>query len=181
MVSLVCGMSSLGTSSRMGSIAGRTIGLYLFTTGVAVSLGLTAALLIGPGKGSRPLAAASFELEAGATPHRYLASTSSQQSFKAMADGQMLQSDCVCVAQGFALTRSGEASERIANWFRDMEVIVMKMVGLLIELECFIGVFALSPSSSRRWVLARSSTSRRIFHFCSACCFFTASWCTPVC
>ena len=29
MVSLICGMSSLGTSSRMGSIAGRTIGLYL--------------------------------------------------------------------------------------------------------------------------------------------------------
>ena len=42
MVSLICGMSSLGTSSRMGSIAGRTIALYLFTTGVAVSLGLSA-------------------------------------------------------------------------------------------------------------------------------------------
>jgi Na+/H+-dicarboxylate symporter len=31
MVSLICGMSSLGSSSRMGSIAGRTIGLYLLT------------------------------------------------------------------------------------------------------------------------------------------------------
>ncbi|MEL0258935.1 MAG: cation:dicarboxylase symporter family transporter, partial [Halieaceae bacterium] len=28
MVSLICGMSSLGASSRMGSIAGRTIALY---------------------------------------------------------------------------------------------------------------------------------------------------------
>jgi Na+/H+-dicarboxylate symporter len=43
---------------------------------------------------------------------------------------------------GFALTRSGDAGERIADWFRDMEVIVMKMVGILIELAPY-GVFAL--------------------------------------
>jgi Na+/H+-dicarboxylate symporter len=43
---------------------------------------------------------------------------------------------------GFALTRAGNAGERIADWFRDMEVIVMKMVGILIELAPY-GVFAL--------------------------------------
>ena len=53
MVSLICGMSSLGASSRMGSIAGRTIVLYLFTTGVAVTFGLTAAMLLGPGTALR--------------------------------------------------------------------------------------------------------------------------------
>jgi Na+/H+-dicarboxylate symporter len=40
------------------------------------------------------------------------------------------------------LTRAGDAGERIADWFRDMEVIVMKMVGILIELAPY-GVFAL--------------------------------------
>jgi Na+/H+-dicarboxylate symporter len=43
---------------------------------------------------------------------------------------------------GFALTRAGDAGERIASWFRDMEVIVMRMVGILIELAPY-GVFAL--------------------------------------
>ena len=62
--------------------------------------------------------------------------------FKAMAEGQMLQVIVFALLVGFALTRAGDAGERIANWFRDMEVIVMKMVGVLIELAPY-GVFAL--------------------------------------
>lgn len=142
LVSLICGMSSLGTSSRMGSIAGKTIGLYLFTTGVAVSLGLTAALIIGPGKGVEAMAAASFEPKPAPSLTDTLVNIFPSNPFKAMADGQMLQVIVFALLVGFALTRSGEAGERIANWFRDMEVIVMKMVGLLIELAPY-GVFAL--------------------------------------
>ena len=51
LVSLICGMAALGQSSRMGAIAGKTVGLYLITTGVAVSLGLTIATIVGLGKG----------------------------------------------------------------------------------------------------------------------------------
>lgn len=142
MVSLVCGMSSLGTSRRMGSIAGRTIGLYLLTTGVAVSLGLTAALLIGPGKGVEAMTAGAFEPKPAPPLTDTLVNIFPSNPFKAMADGQMLQVIVFALLVGFALTRSGEAGERIANWFRDMEVIVMKMVGLLIELAPY-GVFAL--------------------------------------
>jgi Na+/H+-dicarboxylate symporter len=43
---------------------------------------------------------------------------------------------------GFALTRAGAAGERLIAWFQDMEVVVMKMVGVLIELAPY-GVFAL--------------------------------------
>ena len=142
MVSLICGMSSLGTSSRMGSIAGRTIVLYLFTTGVAVSLGLSAAMLIGPGKGVEAMTAASFEAKPAPPLTDTLVNIFPSNPFKAMAEGQMLQVIVFALLVGFALTRSGEAGERIASWFRDMEVIVMKMVGLLIELAPY-GVFAL--------------------------------------
>jgi len=142
LVSLICGMSSLGGSSRMGSIAGRTIGLYLFTTGVAVSLGLTAAILIGPGKGVEAVTAAAFEAKTPPSLADTLVNIFPSNPFKAMAEGQMLQVIVFALLVGFALTRSGEAGERIASWFRDMEVIVMKMVGLLIELAPY-GVFAL--------------------------------------
>ena len=54
----------------------------------------------------------------------------------------MLQVIVFALLVGFALTRAGDAGERIADWFRDMEVIVMKMVGILIELAPY-GVFAL--------------------------------------
>ena len=142
MVSLICGMSSLGASSRMGSIAGRTVGLYLFTTCVAVTLGLSAALLIGPGKGVEAVASAAYESKAAPPLTDTLVNIFPSNPFKAMAEGQMLQVIVFALLVGFALTRAGDAGERIANWFRDMEVIVMKMVGILIELAPY-GVFAL--------------------------------------
>ena len=49
LVSLICGMAALGASSRMGPIAGKTLGLYLVTTCIAVTLGLAIALAVGPG------------------------------------------------------------------------------------------------------------------------------------
>ena len=142
MVSLICGMSSLGSSSRMGSIAGRTVGLYLLTTCVAVSLGLGVALLIGPGKGVATMAAAAFEAKTPPPLTDTIVNIFPSNPFKAMAEGQMLQVIVFALLVGFALTRAGDAGERIADWFRDMEVIVMKMVGILIELAPY-GVFAL--------------------------------------
>ena len=91
MVSLICGMSSLGASSRMGSIAGRTIGLYLLTTGVAVTLGLTAALLLGPGKGIEAMASAAYEAKSPPPLTDTLVNIFPSNPFKAMAEGQMLQ------------------------------------------------------------------------------------------
>src|SRR6056300_1522149 len=49
LVSLVCGASSLGNSARMGPIAVKTLGYYLATTAIAVSLALFASVLVGPG------------------------------------------------------------------------------------------------------------------------------------
>ena len=60
----------------------------------------------------------------------------------AMAEGNMLQVIVFALLVGFALTRAGEAGQRLIAWFQDMEVVVMKMVGVLIELAPY-GVFAL--------------------------------------
>jgi Na+/H+-dicarboxylate symporter len=60
----------------------------------------------------------------------------------AMAEGNMLQVIVFALLVGFALTRAGAAGERLIAWFQDMEVVVMKMVGVLIELAPY-GVFAL--------------------------------------
>ena len=44
LVSLICGASSLGDSARMGPIAIKTLGLYLATTAIAVTLALLFAI-----------------------------------------------------------------------------------------------------------------------------------------
>ena len=49
--SLIKGVSDLKDLSKLSSMGGRTIALYLMTTAVAVTLGLTIATMVGPGKG----------------------------------------------------------------------------------------------------------------------------------
>lgn len=142
LVSLICGMTSLGSSSRMGAIAGRTIGLYLVTTGIAVSLGLLGATVIGPGHGLSIETSASFAPKAAPPLTEVIVNIFPSNPFSAMAKGEMLQVIVFALLVGFALTRAGDAGQRIAAWFRDMEAVVMKMVGVLIELAPW-GVFAL--------------------------------------
>src|SRR5690606_17206698 len=50
-VSLVCGSASLGAHNRMGSMALKTIALYIITTALAITLALTVSILVGPGEG----------------------------------------------------------------------------------------------------------------------------------
>ena len=91
MVSLICGMTSLGSSARMGAIAGRTIGLYLLTTCVAVSLGLLGATLLGPGNGLSIEAASAYQAKTPPPLTDVLVNIFPSNPFSAMAKGEMLQ------------------------------------------------------------------------------------------
>ena len=142
LVSLICGMASLGNSARMGAIAGRTIGLYLVTTATAVTLGLVGASLLGPGRGLQVEASTGFEPKMPPPLTDVLVNIFPSNPFAAMAQGEMLQVIVFAILVGYSLTRAGEAGQRVASWFRDMEDIVMKMVGVMIELAPW-GVFAL--------------------------------------
>ena len=52
--SLACGASNLSDGSSIGRIGLKTIGLYLLTTAIAISLALSVANLINPGMGLSP-------------------------------------------------------------------------------------------------------------------------------
>jgi Na+/H+-dicarboxylate symporter len=64
--SLTIGVASLGDLRKLGRIGGKTVGYYLFTTSVAITLGLSLALLIRPGGGLSPEARQSLAGEFGA-------------------------------------------------------------------------------------------------------------------
>ena len=142
LVSLICGMAALGASSRMGPIAGKTLGLYLVTTCIAVTLGLAIALAVGPGEGVNAVASSDFVPKEAPPIKETLINIFPTNPVAAMAEGNMLQVIVFALLVGFALTRAGAAGERLIAWFQDMEVVVMKMVGVLIELAPY-GVFAL--------------------------------------
>ena len=49
--SLVCGVVSISSTSRIGTISAKTLSLYLLTTAIAISIALSFALFFQPGIG----------------------------------------------------------------------------------------------------------------------------------
>jgi Na+/H+-dicarboxylate symporter len=142
LVSLICGSSSLGDSSRMGPIAVKTLSFYLGTTAVAVSVALLFAVFIGPGNHVALVTETNFQAAVAPPLADVLVDIFPSNPVKAMAEGKMLQIIVFALLFGYAISHAGEPGRRIASFFRDMESVVMKMVEVLMELAPY-GVFAL--------------------------------------
>ncbi len=142
LVSLICGSSSLGDSARMGPIALKTLLLYLMTTAAAISLALFFAVLVGPGTGVELAEAASFQPKPAPPLTEVIVAIFPSNPVRAMAEGNMLQIIVFALLFGYAVSHAGEPGRRIADFFRDLEAVVMKMVEVLMQLAPY-GVFAL--------------------------------------
>ena len=142
LVSLICGASSLGDSARMGPIALKTLCLYLLTTAIAVTVALLFAVLVGPGTGVQLGVETTFQAAAAPPLTDVLVDIFPSNPIRAMADGKMLQIIVFALLTGYAISHAGEPGRRIASFFRDMEAVVMTMVGILMALAPY-GVFAL--------------------------------------
>jgi Na+/H+-dicarboxylate symporter len=141
-ISLVCGSSSLSDPRMLGRVGGKTIGLYLLTTAIAVSLALSAAVIFKPGIGAHPIATVDAQI-AEATPFtQVLIDMVPTNPVAAMADGQMLPIIFFAVLLGISITLSKEVGVRVSNWFNDMNTIIMKLVTLVMRFAPY-GVFSL--------------------------------------
>ena len=141
-VSLVCGVTALGDNARMGVIATRTLVLYMFTTAVAITLALVAALVIQPGVGMELSSAADYVAREAPPLKQVLVDIFPSNPVRAMAEGKMLQVIVFSLLLGYAMSISGEAGKRLVSVFRDLEHVVMKMVTILMNLAPY-GVFCL--------------------------------------
>jgi Na+/H+-dicarboxylate symporter len=143
-VSLVCGAASLGSHGNMGRVGAKTIGLYLVTTGMAITLALVLALIIAPGEGasSVDITPSQFEASAPASIKDTLVNIFPTNPVASMAEGSMLQVIVFALLVGVALSRSGNAGARITAFFDDLNQIMMKLVTMLIQMAP-LGVFCL--------------------------------------
>ncbi|MFV0276959.1 MAG: dicarboxylate/amino acid:cation symporter [Parahaliea sp.] len=142
LVSLVCGSCSLGDSARMGPIAAKALMLYLATTALAITAALMVAVVVGPGTHVSLPGAAEFQATAPPPLIDVLADIVPSNPVAAMAEGNMLQIIVFALLLGYAISHAGEAGRRIADFFRDLEEVVMRMVIILMALAPY-GVFAL--------------------------------------
>ena len=141
-VSLLCGTASLGNDARMGRLASKSIGLYMLTTGVAISLALFIALLIQPGLGIDLAVASEFSAKDAPPLKTTLINIFPSNPVAAMADGQILQVIVFAILMGIAIAHCGKSGERVAAFFDDLNSVIMRMVMLLMQLAP-IGIFCL--------------------------------------
>jgi len=140
-VSLVCGASSLGADSGMGRMSGKTIGLYLLTTALAVTIALSCALLISPGEGvDKPVE--TFVPAPSPEFKQVVLDIFPTNPVAAMSEGKMLQVIVFALLLGVALAHSKAPGERVRKLFEDLNQVMMKLITMLVQLAPY-GVFCL--------------------------------------
>lgn len=142
LVSLICGTAALEDIRKLGRIGLRTVGLYLATTAVAITLALGCAVIVGPGKGFGLSTEASFSTAEAPSLVEVVLDIFPRNVLSAMAEGNMLQIIVFAILFGVALTLSGKAGQRILHLFEDLNKVIMNLVWIVMKLAPY-GVFAL--------------------------------------
>jgi len=142
LVSLICGVSSLGSNSRMGAVALKTVVLYLVTTAIAISLAILTAVIVQPGVGIDLALASEFVAKEAPPLKQTLINIFPSNPVESMANGATLQIIVFALLFGFAVTKAGEQGQRIISFFNDLNAVIMKMVMMLMLIAPF-GIFCL--------------------------------------
>ena len=159
LASLIKGISDLKDISKLSKMGGRTIGLYVLTTVLAVSIGLIIVNIIKPGSyiseqtrtelvssytadANSKIEAANKQSEVG--PLQSLIDIVPDNIIKASADnGNMLQVIFFAVIFGIAMILLPEdKSKPVKDFFDSFNEIILKMIDLIMLFSPF-GVFAL--------------------------------------
>ncbi len=159
LASLIKGISDLKDISKLSKMGGRTIGLYILTTVIAVSIGLVIVNIIKPGsfisEQTRTELVASYTADANSKieaankqsevgPLQSLIDIVPDNIIKASADnGNMLQVIFFAVIFGIAMILLPEdKSKPVKDFFDSFNEIILKMIDLIMLFSPF-GVFAL--------------------------------------
>ena len=157
--SLIKGISDLKDISQLSRIGGRTIGLYIITTLVAVTLGLLIVNIVQPGKSikeeTRVNMLADYEQQAGAKisaaekqkdqgPLQAIVDLVPDNIFKATtSNGNMLQVIVFVILFGIGLILiPDEKGVHVKGFFDGLNEVILKLVDLIM-MAAPIGVFAL--------------------------------------
>ncbi len=141
-VSLTLGTAAIGDLGKLGRIGGKTMGIYLITTAVAITIGLALASLVQPGSGLDIPTDADFAGTKAPPVTDILVDIVPTNPFVAMVEGKMLQVIFVALLAGLAVARVGRAAEPLVRWLEAADKVIQAMVGMIM-LIAPLGVFAL--------------------------------------
>ena len=154
--SLLVGVASLGDVRTLGRLGTRTLGLYVATTAVAVSIGVILANLIKPGSFVSDEAKASlqaqFQMDAGDSLSRAVEAPSAMDNIlgiipdnpiASLANGEMLQTIFFAIIFGIALTMLDDKNGRpIVTFFDRVQQAMVLIIHMVMAIAPY-GVAAL--------------------------------------
>jgi Na+/H+-dicarboxylate symporter len=141
-VSLVCGTSSLSEPSKLGRLGGKSVGLYVMTTAIAVATAICMALLIAPGEGLNLTTEAQFTSKEAPNIVQVFVNMFPANPIASMAEGNMLQIIVFAVLFGIAVSMAGDTGKRVSAAFNDINTVIMNIVTMVMNLAPY-GVFVL--------------------------------------
>ncbi len=154
--SLLVGVASLGDIRKLGRMGGKTLGLYMLTTAMAVSIGLACAHLLRPGDfisaESRALLQAQFQGAAGSKVESAASAPSVMDNIlsiipsnpiQSLSSGNMLQVIFFAVIFGVALTMLSDKQGRpVVTFFDRIQEAMVVVIHMVMAIAPF-GVAAL--------------------------------------
>lgn len=140
--SLTSGVSSLDKDMNLGKIAGKTLSLYLFTTAIAISLGLIIAIFLSPGANLNLEISEKVLIPESPSIKEVFINIFPTNPINAMSEGNMLQIIVFSIFVGVALRSLGNKVSSIKEMIDKITEIILKMVFIIINLAPY-GVFCL--------------------------------------
>jgi Na+/H+-dicarboxylate symporter len=141
--SLVVGVTSMQDSRKMGRIGAKAIVLYLGTTAVAITIGLSFAAIFTPGEGLNMVAQDAATTGKEAPPLvQTLLNIIPKNPVGALAAGNILQIIVFAIGLGVSLTLIGDKAKPAITLFESLAEAMYKLTELVMKLAPY-GVFGL--------------------------------------
>ena len=144
MCSLICGTMSIGDTKTLGKVGMKTLGFYLFTTAIAISLALVFGLLVKPGMGLNIEAVEGTDvtIQESVSLADTLLNIIPKNIIHSMANGDMLPIIVFSVFVGLMLAKLGKKASTVSNFFSEFNAIMMEMTVTVMS-AAPIGVFCM--------------------------------------
>ena len=142
-VSLVVGAAMIGDVRKLGRIGSKTIGFYLLTTAIAITVAITLANITNPGLvGGISMEGAEFAAKESPALVAVLYDMVPTNPISSLANGKMLQIIVFALFVGTALTIQGEKAKSVFTFFEQLNDVNLKIVELVMKMAP-VGVFCL--------------------------------------
>jgi len=141
--SLICGVYGIGDISRLGRVGVKAFGMFVLTTALAITLGITVAGIVGPGQGFE-LTGEQGEFTAPVAPPltQVIIDLIPGNPVAAYAEGNMLQIIFFTILFAVCMLMVGEPGRKVAEGAERLNQIMMQVVTVVMHVAPY-GVFSL--------------------------------------